>query len=233
MAELHKLKSKSKVAQISTTANEMTALYGELNLSGDLFLKSLFDEYTPLSVRMSAAIKRDQAESDLDERDGGRDSTIRDIFYVVKGASRTPIESIKMAGEKILVILDKYTLDMIRESYSIESAHIHSMLNDLSTEEMIALIGEIAGLEQLLNQLKQEQEEFESAQSALDDALSSAKETASATDIKKEIISLVNEKLVVYLRAMNLANPEMYGDFVRRTAEIIHRNNQQVKRRNN
>ncbi len=65
MPKVNKLLSTSKVAEISTSSNEFTTLYGELDLSSDLFLHSLFEEYTPLATRISAAIKRDQAESDL------------------------------------------------------------------------------------------------------------------------------------------------------------------------
>ncbi len=225
--------SKSKVAEISTSSNEFITLYGELNLSADLFLHSLFEEYTPLATRISAAIKRDQAESDLDEHDAARDSDIRDIFYIVKGAAHNPIAAIKEAGNKVLVVIEKYGLAMVDESYAIESAHINSMTDDLSTDEMVEAIGHISGLELLLSQLKQNQSEFEAARSAFDNAQSADKGNASATDIKKEILELVNGKIVVYLRAMSMANPDMYGEFVRRTTEIIERNNLQVKKRCN
>ncbi len=104
------------------------------------------------------AIKRDQAESDLDERDSERDSEIRDIFYIVKGASHNPIPTIKEAGKKVLLTIEKYGLAMVDESYAIESAHINSMVDDLSTDEMAVAIGEIIGLEQLINRLKRAQQ---------------------------------------------------------------------------
>ncbi len=233
MAKVNKLSHDSKVAEISTASNEMRALYGELepNLGSDLYLKSLYEKYTPLSIGISEAIKKDQAESDLDERDGARDTCIRNIFFVVKGAAHNPIPSINDAGNKVLIVLEKYGLAIVDESYSIESAHVRSMLADLSTGEMEDIIGEIAGLEQLINLLKAAQNEFEAARSALDNVHSAEKGSTSATDIKKEIIAHVNGELVGYLRAMAMANPTMYGEFVRRTAEIIHRNNLQVKKR--
>ncbi len=50
MSKVRKLMRDSKVAEVSTVSNEMTALYRELDLSSDLFLKSLFDEYRSLSA---------------------------------------------------------------------------------------------------------------------------------------------------------------------------------------
>ncbi len=231
MGKMNKLMSRSKIAEVATVSSEMTTLHKELDLSEDLYLQSLFDRYTPLSDQISDAIKRDHAESDLDERDTLRDDHIRDIFYVVKGATRNPIQVIKDAGVKVFAVLAKYGLDIIDESYAVESAHLNSMVNDLSTEDMSEFWGEISGLKLLINQLKQTQIEFEAAQSALDDAISSDKENASATDIKKEIVTLINDEIVVHLRAMINVNPEMYGEFVRRTTEIINRNNVQVKKR--
>ncbi len=233
MSKVNKVRTASKVAEVSTSSNEMITLYGELDLSSDGFLHSLYGEFTPLAERISAAIKRDQAESDLDEHDSGRDGVTRDIFYIVKGASHNPISAIKEAGNKVLIVIEKYGLAMVDESYAIESAHINSMIDDLSTAEMVEAIGEIAGLEQLVTQLKQSQSEFEAARSAFDNAQSADKEAASASEIKKEILELVNGKIVVYLRAMSMANPDMYGEFIRRTTEIIERNNTQVKHRCN
>ncbi len=233
MPKVNNLLSTSRVAEVSTTSNEMTTLYGELDLSGDLYLHSLFAEYTPLAERISAAINRDQAESDLGEHDSVRDSEIRDIFYIVKGAAHNPIPVIKEAGQKVLMVIEKYGLAIVDESYAIESAHINSMTDDLSTVEMVEAISKIAGLELLISQLKQSQSEFEAARSAFDNANSTDKGAASASDIKKEILTLVNGKIVVYLRAMSMANPDMYGEFVRRTREIIERNNLQVKKRCN
>ncbi len=231
MSKVRKLMRDSKVAEVSTVSNEMTTLFSDLDLGSDLFLKSLFDEYRSLSESISTAIKRDQAESDLDERDKDRDTITRDIFFLVKGATHNPIPSINEAGVTIQAVLYKYGLSVVKKSYAIQSAHTRSLIDDLSTEEMEDSVGEIAGLEQLINRLNQVQDLFEEAVSAFDDAKSIEKNQASASKIKQEILKQVNEKIVVYLRAMAMANPDMFGEFVRRTAEIIDRNNVQVKKR--
>lgn len=52
-----------------------------------------------------------------------------------------------------------------------------------------------------------------------------------ATELKKEVVAIINENLVVYLNAMQQVNPEMYFEFANTVAVIIAENNETVKRR--
>ena len=45
------------------------------------------------------------------------------------------------------------------------------------------------------------------------------------------MIAIINDKIVVYLRAMKEANPEMYNEFANTVSVIIAENNETVKRR--
>jgi hypothetical protein len=60
-----------------------------------------------------------------------------------------------------------------------------------------------------------------------------AKEGAleNATELKKAVVAIINDQLVVYLRAMQMADPEMYGEFAATISVIINENNETVKRR--
>ena len=53
----------------------------------------------------------------------------------------------------------------------------------------------------------------------------------SATQIKQQVVSLVNKQLVDYLRAMQQVDDDTYGDFARTVARIIADINLQVKKR--
>ena len=57
----------------------------------------------------------------------------------------------------------------------------------------------------------------------------SKEELESASEIKKKIIPLINEKLFFYLRAMNLADPAKYCEFTSNITQIIVDVNQKVK----
>ncbi len=52
-----------------------------------------------------------------------------------------------------------------------------------------------------------------------------------ATTIKKEVVNIINNNLVVYLRAMEQVDEPTYGNFARTIAQIIANNNEVVKKR--
>jgi hypothetical protein len=52
-----------------------------------------------------------------------------------------------------------------------------------------------------------------------------------ATALKKEVIDVINNQLVVYLDAMMLVDEATYGAFGRTVAEIIDTTNEMVKKR--
>jgi|WetSurMetagenome_2_1015567.scaffolds.fasta_scaffold453704_2 hypothetical protein len=56
-------------------------------------------------------------------------------------------------------------------------------------------------------------------------------ETESDLEIKKEVLSIINEKLVVYLNAMIQVNETKYGEFAVTVAQIIDDMNVTVKKR--
>ncbi len=52
-----------------------------------------------------------------------------------------------------------------------------------------------------------------------------------ATEIKKGIVNIINNKLVAYLRAMSMVDETTYGDLTRTFAQMIEDNNEVVKKR--
>ncbi len=52
-----------------------------------------------------------------------------------------------------------------------------------------------------------------------------------ATLVKKYVLTILNDKIVIYLRAMEQAIPETFGVFAGTVAEIIATTNEQVKKR--
>ena len=52
-----------------------------------------------------------------------------------------------------------------------------------------------------------------------------------ATDVKKEVVSTINEKIVLYLNAMQQVNHKVYGELAQTIEQIINDNNEAVKTR--
>lgn len=85
------------------------------------------------------------------------------------------------------------------------------------------------GVAEILGQIRTAQDEFVKASDDFT-AASSAK-TESASSVKKPLVSAINDRLVPYLTAMEMANGTVYADFALKIKKEISRVNETVSRR--
>jgi hypothetical protein len=182
-------------------------------------------------ARLTAAIKRMKIESQLEEKDEFRDDTLRALFYLVLGLSFHPNAEIKAAATKVLAVLNRYGMSILSESYAIESSLVNSMLGDLSQADLQDAIALCLGCAALIAAAQTAQDDFEATRLAYEEEQGEEATLESATTIKKQMVVLINQKLVVHLRAMEQAHPDTHGPFARTVAQIIADNNEVVKRR--
>ena len=231
MELLNKILCSSKTTEVDTVSGRIIAKYSKDDWSFDTHLTMLFDLLIPVSQRLTTAINRSSAESNLEEKDELRDNKVRAIHYLILGLMHHPEEVVRAAAGKVNGVFEKYGLNIINESYSSESSLIESLLEDFSAHELQADITQTSGLNPLISQLRTAQTEFEAAQVLYEESKAKDGTHESATAVKKEILSVINDKLVVYLRAIYQVNEEKYGEFVRTIAQIIDDNNVTVKKR--
>jgi len=89
----------------------------------------------------------------------------------------------------------------------------------------------LPGCTEVIAALQSAQNNFETARIAYEQEKAQESTEASATKIKAEVLATINEKMVIYLRAMELVDEPNYGALTRTIAEIIADNNQAVKKR--
>jgi hypothetical protein len=182
-------------------------------------------------ARLTAAIKRMKMESELEEKDEFRDDKMRSLFYLVLGLSHHPDAGIKAAAAKVLAVLEHYGLSILKESYAIESSLVNSMLGDLKKANLQDAIAACSGCAELIGAVQAAEDDFEATSIAYEEGQGQESTLETATAIKKQVVALINQKLVVHLRAMEQAYVETYGPFARTVGEIIATNNEAVKRR--
>jgi hypothetical protein len=117
------------------------------------------------------------------------------------------------------------------ESYSTESSLINSLLGDLAKPDMQEPVAAVSGCAELIAVLQTAQEAFEQARVAYEEEKAQEGTETNATTLKKEVIDVINNRLVVYLDAMMLVDEATYGAFGRTVAEIIDATNEMVKKR--
>ena len=86
-------------------------------------------------------------------------------------------------------------------------------------------------LSRLFRELTAVQLEFKEAAVAFEAEKAEEGTEESASKIKLEVVSIINEKIVIYLRAMIQVDEPTYGELTRTTAQIIEDNNVIVKKR--
>jgi hypothetical protein len=167
----------------------------------------------------------------LEAKDEVRDNKVRAIAYLVMGFMHHPDETISSAAKKVDDVFEHYGLDIVKESYGTESSLIESLLDDFANTDLLPSIEALPGLSQLIADLKTVQNDFEQAQVTFEEEKAKEGTEENASTIKKEVLVIINDKLVVYLRAMVQVDETKYGEFTHTVAQIIDDMNVIVKKR--
>lgn len=228
---LEKLISKSRVTEIDAGSMRMIGAFKTTGLESDPHLQRLFSELEPLSLKLSASINRIKPSSTLEEADEDRDDKGRALIFLVNGLIHHPSNKIKKAAETVAATLNHYGLSMFEENYSVETSLITSALLELAKPEMLEAIAVLPGCTDLVADFQASQAFFEETRIAWEQAKGEDGTQQSASELKPEILSIINDKIVVYMRAMEVVAPDTHGAFARTLAEIINDNNEVVKKR--
>ena len=225
---MKKVSSNLRVTEISTIANNLIRQYQwDTNISSDSFLEKTIDEMDELSGRLTIAIQRGTVKLGLDEADAVRDGVIRDLGTLIEGYTAIPFENQKDAAYAIKSIFDRYGKRIASEPFAVESSLIESMLVDFSTPVTLAAIKALPGVGELLAQLRLAQDKFNEA-SDKQTAANAADKPPSATELKKDMLNLLNDRLIPYLNTMMMANPDVFGTFAKQAEVEIDRANATV-----
>jgi hypothetical protein len=228
---MNKLISNCRTTETDAVAARIGGAYENAGPKTDTRLNEMVTTLTEKRTHLQEAIKRAKAESDLEEKDEVRDNGLRSLVYLVQGFTHHPDPAVKAAAVKVDDVLDRYGLSVTDESYSTESSLINSLLTDLAKPNMQEAIAALSGCAELIAALQTAQEAFEQTRIAYEEEKAQKGTETNATTLKKEVIDVINNQLVVYLDAMMLVDEATYGAFVRTVAEIIDATNEMVKRR--
>jgi hypothetical protein len=228
---IEKMIRTSRTTEVAATSTRIVEAYKSSGLTTDAYLPNMFNTLGDLTNALTAAIKRTKAESELETKDEGRDQPTRALFLLVKANTAHPDAEIRAAALKLEKVIDKYGLKIISESFATESALVNSLLGDFAAPEMQAAIALIPSCAEILASLQTAQTAFDTARVAYEAERAREGTQANASELKKEVLALINDKVVAYLRAMEAVNDATYGELARTVATIIADNNLVVKKR--
>ena len=221
----------SRNGEVLDVLDGIVNAYNASSLTKDPYLVAIFAELQPKSTLMVAAINRSKAESQRDQADSVRDNKIRALWFGVQSALYNDDSAIKTAAVKVNTILDKYGMGIVDEAYALESSLVKSLLADLADPSLADSVAAIPGCAGNIAQLSAAQDAFTAASDAFAADKSTDKEQKTASELKKEIIDLINLSLVRYLNGMQAVNNAEYGALANNIAQLIADNNSLVNRR--
>jgi hypothetical protein len=231
METFNRLMSVSRTTEVNAVAGRIIAEYEKNDWTSDTHLTGIFNLLKQSNTLLTSSINRIKAESDLEQKDEIRDDKIRSVYYLILGFTHHPDLAIKTAAEEVYKVFEHYGVDIVGKSYAIETSLIQSLLVEFAHPDLQPSISALPGLNQLIASLTTAQNEFEAASILYEEEKAAEGTKENASQIKKEVVVIINDKLVVYLRAMIQVDETKYGELTRTTAQIINDNNEIVKKR--
>ncbi|MBK3517184.1 DUF6261 family protein [Carboxylicivirga marina] len=232
MRKISKVFNDIRVAEM---ADLTTNILNEIDKApaDDVHMLALKGQIQPLNNQLLSAINKDRAESDLDNFDAARDGVYRSLLYLAKGYLHHPDAQVREAAFEVDAVIDKYGFDLVNEAYGAQSALTDSFLEDMAKPEVASKVELLPGLKELSSQLDNEQTKFKTAEAAWNNSRTAVQQSENASSLKRELRKVVNERLVVYLRAMIQVDPDKYTDLCSQTALLIDSANSIIRRRRN
>lgn len=227
---MNKLNTSVKVTELGDTALRLVKAFKAVDaMQNDAFLTKTFAEIEKQATAMTAAVKSDQTLSKLEEADAQRDQAIRVLDKLLKGYENIPLENLKAHAKKLRDIFKKYGVKMTGENYASQSTLINSLLGDFSATELKPSIEVLTGVKEALAEIKTKQEAFAFIRSDYEKAQATQKEKQSATSLRRPLLDLINKKIVPYLTAMSIAQPELFKNLIAEASEIVTSTNEAIK----
>ena len=200
-----------RVGEIPALANAMVekAKKCAAVTKSDLF-SAAFTELEDLTKQSISTLNTEKVSVSLDELDSARDAAWRALGVGLEGHAALQKGENKEAA-----------LSLLEES----------AIEEFSTDAMKAKAKNLGGVENALSALKEAQTAFSAQFSEVSNQTATAKNTKSSSELKKMILSCINDKIVPLLSAAALILPADYADFTSAIGEDIARANASASRR--
>jgi len=167
-----------------------------------------------LLEQITEAVKREGVASKLDDADIARDKAVRALGKIFSGYKNISLPAIQPHGEKLSEVFKKYGTSIAKKSYSEETHLIESLLKDLQNPNLSASITALTGVSEAIADLRNKQNAFAEVRAKYDDSMAQHQTLPSASSLKKPLYELINNKIIIYLNAMEVVEKEKFGSFI-------------------
>ena len=228
---MKKLRQNARVSEVDDVSDKVVRICkAQTVIETDSYLSGKVEELEEASEKLTTANKRDKAVSQLDDADSERDEAYRALERMTTGYLYYPDAQMQACAQTIQAVLKKYA-GITSESYARESALIKSLLGDLASESLTTALSALAGMQALVTALSEKQAAFDVVNDEYNAAVVAATSEDNATSLKKVVLSLLNDDIVLYLTTMRKVNAASYENLAALVENEISRMNEQIAAR--
>lgn len=217
---MKKIHSSIRVTELQTVSKTIISYYkNDSKLAEDSFLSRNFASLEELQAQMTDSIHNTKIESNLAELDETRDRLVSSLGTALEGYAVLPVAELQENARKALAAFNNYGKKITVESFAAESALIDGLLLDIKKEEIKACTKALAGVDLIVESLQKAQDDF--SKSYAEYTACSTNKAVSATEIKKQVLAVLNTAVLPYLEAMCIVKNAVYTGFAQNVeAEI-------------
>nr|WP_321453377.1 DUF6261 family protein [uncultured Carboxylicivirga sp.] len=231
MSKIPRIINNTRVSETNGLTLQLTEAFVKDEWNTDSYLQNLFSRIKTSNQKLGEAIKRDKTESELAELDDLTDKAVTNLHGLTKGYTFHPDKAIYTSANKLLKLIDKYGLEVKAKSYLEEYPLLNSLITDSRAGEYADCIAALPGCDIRFTELETSVNTFTDKQNEFNKAKDSEQNLASASVIKKELLKIINDELVLYLNAMRQANSQTYSTLADYIGNRINQSNVAVNNR--
>lgn len=211
-----------KNTETDSISDKMVMVYKKSQeLAGDEYLRDIFSKIENMSNDLTVAIRRDKEKSELRVLDRKRDALIRKLQTLIKGHCEAIDPNVSEKARKVLSVFSKYGIKITRENYDSKSSLISSLLDNLNNDTIRDCINQLQYVGDTIQLLRQAENEFVESAVYFNSIRVAGKKLDSATDIKRNLVTHINSKLISYLEVKQDMKNENYERFTNEIYELI------------
>lgn len=229
---MKKLDSRVRITETDDISDRLILLYDKHpNLAADLFLDRIFNRMRTQSLHITEAIKHNRMQSKLGAADALRNQKLRRLRDILNGYRAMPVPAQSMAANALWAVFSKYGVKIVYRNYASKSSLLESLLLDFAEPGAQTHVGMLPGMAEALSELRQAQSDFTAERIAYETYWAHAAKEKTASELKKTLLELINDKLLLYVETIRMVDPDNYTSFAATVEQIIEEMNTVIARR--
>ncbi len=229
MDKINSVSAAIRVSEVASLASALQRAYETREIEKPI-VNTLMKEVIALREKLLSSSSTAKKSVSLAGVDKKRDKEVSDLNKVLKGCEAMKSEVVSSSAKAVREKIAKYYKGKITSrGFEEGSGMVMSLLNDLDSAEMKAYIEKIPGVAECVEAIREAQAEYIKTRDSQSEGQS--EKTLSASSVKKELLFVLNDRLVPILNAAIIEEDADVMEFASAVGKEIVRVNNTVSAR--